>query len=160
MTDGLRMRLGAVTLALLTFAAIVFAVLNFQQSARVALPYDGVAWMDTAQGVVASHVAIDSPAAKAGIRTGDVLKTIEGQPIQRGTDVSRLLWHSGVWAELPYQVSRDGQSFTFPLITTPQKNPNSIENYLRLTALLYLAIGLFIFVRRWNAPRAIHFYVF
>jgi two-component system NtrC family sensor kinase len=26
--------------------------------------------------------------------------------------------------------------------------------------LLYLFIGLFIFVRRWNAPRAVHFYVF
>ncbi len=29
-----------------------------------------------------------------------------------------------------------------------------------MTALLYLFIGLFIFVRRWNAPRAVHFYVF
>ena len=160
MTDGLRMRLGAVTLALLTFAAIVFAVLNFQQSSRVVLPDDGVTWMDAAQGVLASYVAVDSPAAKAGIKPGDVLETIEGQRIQHGTDVSRLLWRSGVWAELPYQVRRDGQSFTFPLITTPQKNPSSTDNYLRLTALLYLAIGIFIFVRRWNAPRAIHFYIF
>ena len=47
-----------------------------------------------------------------------------------------------------------------PLVTAPQENPSSIENYLRVTALLYLFIGLFIFVRRWNAPRAIHFYVF
>src|SRR6202044_2708326 len=41
-----------------------------------------------------------------------------------------------------------------------QENPSSIENYLRILGLLYLFIGLFIFVRRWNAPRAIHFYVF
>jgi two-component system, NtrC family, sensor kinase len=46
------------------------------------------------------------------------------------------------------------------LVTAPQDNSSSIENYLRITALLYLFIGLFIFVRRWNAPRAIHFYVF
>jgi len=26
--------------------------------------------------------------------------------------------------------------------------------------LLFLFIGLFIFIRRWNAPRAVHFYVF
>ena len=47
-----------------------------------------------------------------------------------------------------------------PVITEPEANPGSIENYLRVTALLYLFIGLFIFARRWNAPRAIHFYVF
>src|SRR5208282_4305846 len=34
------------------------------------------------------------------------------------------------------------------------------RHLLSVTALLYLFIGLFIFVRRWNAPRAIHFYVF
>ena len=42
----------------------------------------------------------------------------------------------------------------------PAGQSSSIDNYLRLTALLYLFIGLFIFVRRWNAPRAIHFYIF
>ena len=31
---------------------------------------------------------------------------------------------------------------------------------MRVVGLLYLFIGLFIFVRRWNAPRAVHFYVF
>ena len=55
---------------------------------------------------------------------------------------------------------RDGRTFEAPLVTAPQENPSSIENYLRVTALLYLFIGLFIFVRRWNAPRAIHFYIF
>ena len=35
-----------------------------------------------------------------------------------------------------------------------RKIPSSIENYLRVLGLLYLFIGLFIFVRRWNAPRA------
>jgi two-component system, NtrC family, sensor kinase len=152
------MRLGAVTLALLSFAAIVFAVLNFQQSSRVVLPDDGASWMDTAHGVVASHVGTDSPAARAGIKPGDVLESIDGRPIGRGTDVARMLWRVGVWAEVPYQIRRAGQSFTLPLVTAPQKNP--FTDYLRLTALLYLAIGLFIFVRRWNAPRAIHFYVF
>jgi two-component system, NtrC family, sensor kinase len=155
------MRLGAVTLALLTFAAIIFAVLNFQQGSRIVLPVDGGTWMDTAQGVVASHIAADSPAAKAGIKQGDILESIAGHPIHRGTDVARILWREGTWAELPYQVRRDGQSFTLPLITAGQRNPNERADYLlRLTALLYLAIGIFIFVRRWNAPRAIHFYIF
>lgn len=161
MRDGLQMRLGAVMLALLTFAAIVFAILNFQQGSRVLLPDDGVTWIDAAQGAVAKYVAAESPAAKAGIKAGDVLESIGGQHIGRSVEVARILWHDGAWAELQYRVRRDGQSFTLPLITAAQQNPNERADYLlRLTALLYLAIGIFIFVRRWNAPRAIHFYIF
>jgi two-component system, NtrC family, sensor kinase len=160
MSDGLRMRLGAVTLALLTLTAMVFAVLNFQQSSRVALPDDGATWMDTPQGVVAWRISPDSPAAKAGIKAGDFVESIRGGAIRRGTDVPSVLWRVGPWAEVPYRIRRDGQSFTLPVVTVPRENSGSIANYLRVTALLYLFIGLFIFVRRWNAPRAIHFYIF
>jgi len=42
MNEHLRIRLGAVTLALLTLAAVIFATLNFQQRSRFILPDDGV----------------------------------------------------------------------------------------------------------------------
>src|SRR6202167_3788539 len=160
MKDSLRMRLGAVILALLTLAAIVFAVLNFQQRSLYVLPDDGVTWMDSAQGVAAWHVVADSPAAKAGIRQGDVVEAVRGVTIHRSTDVTRVLFHVGPWTEIRYQLLRDGRAFETPVVTAPQENPSSIENYLRVLGLLYLFIGLFIFVRRWNAPRAIHFYIF
>ena len=154
------MRLGAVLLALLTLSAVVFAVLNFQQRSRFVLPDDGVTWMDTSQGVIAWHVVADSPASRAGIKQNDVVKSVRGVPIQRATDVTRVLFHLGPWAEVHYQMRRSEAAFETRLVTAPQDNSSSIENYLRITALLYLFIGLFIFVRRWNAPRAIHFYVF
>ena len=160
MNDSLRMRLGAVVLALVTLAAIIFAVLNFQQRSRYILPDDGVTWMDTSQGVVAWHVVPDSPAAKAGIKKGDYVAAVRGIPIHRATEVTRVLFRSGPWTEVRYQMKRGGGTFETPVVTAPQENPSSIENYLRITALLYLFIGLFIFVRRWNAPRAIHFYIF
>ena len=160
MNEGLRMKLGAVVLALLTLAAMVFAVLNFQQRSRFILPDDGVTWMDSPQGVVAWHVVNDSPAAKAGIKQGDIVLSIRVTPIHRATDVTRVLFHVGPWSEIRYGMRRAGNSFETTLVTTPQDNPSSIENYLRVTALLYLFIGLFIFVKRWNAPRAIHFYIF
>src|SRR5271170_571601 len=160
MNDSLRMRLGAVLLALLTLSAVVFAVLNFQQRSRYVLPDDGVTWMDSPQGVAAWHVVADSPAARAGIRENDSVESVRGVTIHRATDVTRVLFHVGPWAEIRYQLLRDGRAFETPVVTAPQENPSSIENYLRITALLYLFIGLFIFVRRWNAPRAIHFYVF
>jgi PAS domain S-box-containing protein len=154
------MRLGAVLLALITLSAVVFAVLNFQQRSRFVLPDDGVTWMDSAQGVTAWHVVADSPAARAGIKQNDLVESVRGVPIQRATDVTRVLFHVGPWAEVHYQMRRGEAIFETRLVTAPQDNSSSIENYLRITALLYLFIGLFIFVRRWNAPRAIHFYVF
>src|SRR5271163_4190945 len=160
MNDSLRMRLGAVLLALLTLSAVVFAVLNFQQRSRFVLPDDGVTWMDTSQGVIAWHVVADSPAARAGIRENDSVESVRGVTIHRATEVTRVLFHVGPWAEVHYQMHRGGAAFETRLVTAPQDNSSSIENYLRITALLYLFIGLFIFVRRWNAPRAIHFYVF
>src|SRR6202522_3072261 len=160
MNDSLRMRLGAVLLALITLSAVVFAVLNFQQRSRFVLPDDGVTWMDSAQGVTAWHVVADSPAARAGIKQNDIVESVRAVPIQRATDVTRVLFRVGPWAEVHYQMRRGEAAFETRLVTAPQDNSSSIEDYLRITALLYLFIGLFIFVRRWNAPRAIHFYVF
>src|ERR1700678_4020971 len=154
------MRLGAVVLALLNLAAVVFAVPNFQQRTSFVLPDDGVTWMDTPNGVTAWHVVQDSPAAKAGIKQGDIVDTVRGFTIHRATDVTRVLFRVAPWTEIRYQLRRDARAYETELVTAPQDNSSSIENYLRVTALLYLFIGLFIFVRRWNAPRAIHFYIF
>jgi len=162
MDTSLQMRLGAVILALLTLAAVIFSVLNFQQRSRFIQPDDGITWVDApqGQGVTALHVVPGSAGDRAGIRRGDYLDSIREVAVQRATDVTRVLWRAGPWSEVRYQIRRNGESFQVPLITEPEANPSSIENYLRLTALLYLFIGLFIFVRRWNAPRAIHFYIF
>jgi len=154
------MRLGAVILALLTCAAVTFAILNFEQRSRFIPPDDGITWMDTPQGVVAWHVVAESPGAKAGIKQGDTVQSVRSIAIHHATDVTRVLYRVGPWAEVRYGIQRNGQTFETPLVTAPQETPASIENYLRVTALLYLFIGLFIFVRRWTAPRAVHFYIF
>src|SRR5580704_6839737 len=137
MNDSLRMRLGAVLLALLTLSAIVFAFLNFQQRTRFVLPDDGVTWLDTQQGVVAWHVVPDSPASKAGIKQGDVVETVRGIRIHRATDVTRVLFHAGPWTEVRYQMHRGEAGFETPLVTAPQDSSSSIENYLRITTSLY-----------------------
>src|ERR1700693_2305788 len=160
MNESLRMRLGAVILALLTVAAVIFAVLNLQQRSRFVVPDDGITWMDSPQGVGASHVVADSPGSRAGIKQGDYVQAVRSVVIHRATDVARVLWRVGPWAEVRYGIRRNGESFETPVVTAPQETSPSIENYLRVAGLLYLFIGLFIFVRRWSAPRAIHFYVF
>src|SRR6516225_3305808 len=160
MKESLRVSVGAVVLALATLAAVIFAWLNFLQRSRYDLVDDGVAWTDTADGIEAWKVAADSPASDSGIRAGDLLIAINDVPVPSAASVARRLFRAGPWAQLRYKLSRDGEEFEARLITKPPHKPITVENYLRVVGLLYLFIGLFIFVRRWNAPRAVHFYVF
>ena len=159
MNTALRMRIGVVLLAIATIAAVVFAFLNLRQSSRFVSPDDGVAWVDAPEGVQAWQVLPESPASRAGIKPGDVLQAIDGARIHSATQVTRRLWRAGVWTSVRYQLTRGGLRFEARLITVPASNP-PFQDYIRLVGLLYLFIGLFIFARRWNAPRAVHFYVF
>ncbi len=160
MKQNLRVSLGAVVLALATLAAMIFAWLNFVQRTEFESPDDGVVWLDTTQGVQAQQVAPNSPAVRAGVRVGDRLLAINGVPVARQVQVTKRLWHAGLWSQVRYELSRNGEEFETPLVTAPAEKPTSIENYERVVGLIYLFIGLFIFARRWNAPRAVHFYIF
>jgi len=160
MKENLRVRVGAVVLALATLVAVTFAWLNFLQRSQFDLVDDGVAWSDSAAGIEAWRVAPDSPAAGAGIRPGDILLTINDAQVPSAAQVARRLFRAGLWTQLRYKLTRNGEEFETRLITTPAHKPLTVENYLRVVGLLYLFIGVFIFIRRWNAPRAVHFYVF
>jgi two-component system NtrC family sensor kinase len=160
MKQNLRVSLGAVVLALATLAAVIYAWINFRQRETYEIPDDGVAWMDTSHGAQAWKLAPNSPAARAGIRPGDILLTINGVRVDSQVQVTKRLWRSGLWTQVRYKLIRNGEEFETPLVTAPEDKPTSIENYERVVGLLYLFIGLFIFVKRWNAPRAIHFFVF
>jgi two-component system NtrC family sensor kinase len=160
MKQNLRVSLGAVVLALATLAAMIFAWLNFVQRTEFESPDDGVVWLDTTQGVQAQQVAENSPAARAGVRPGDHLLAINGSPVTRQVQVTKRLWRAGLWTQVRYKLARNGEEFETPLVTAPAEKPTSIENYARVLGLIYLFIGLFIFARRWNAPRAVHFYIF
>ena len=158
--DSLKIRLGAAVLALATLAAIVFGIINFQQRAIFASPDDGVSWNDAQSTVVARHISRNSPAAFAGLRIGDTVLAINDVPVHSSIDVTKRLWRIGLWSKARYQIDRGGKQFEAQLVIQPADRPASLENYLRVVGLLYLFIGLFIFARRWNATRAVHFYVF
>src|ERR1700758_5444617 len=160
MKESLRVSVGAVVLALATLAAVIFAWLNFVQRSRYDMVDDGVAWSDSPSGIEAWKVAPDSPASEAGIRSGDIFLAINDAPVPNASHVARRLFRAGLWTQLRYKISRNGEEFETRLITTPPHKTLSVENYLRVVGLLYLFIGLFIFIRRWNAPRAVHFYIF
>lgn len=154
------MRLAAAALAFLTLAAVIFGVLNFRQRSQFAMPDDGVTWLDTASGAQAWRIEPGSPAAKAGIQPGDIVVAVDGVPIHRATQVTEQLWRAGIWSRVTYQLSRGGEPFEANIVTAPAEKPTLIWNIFGILSFLYLFIGLFIFARRWTAPRAIHFYLF
>ena len=160
MKQSVRVSLGAVVLAVVTLAAVIFAILNFDQRSRFESPDDGVAWRDSDHGVEAWRVSTAGPAWRAGIRQGDRLVEIEGQRVPGALQVTKRVWRAGLWSQLRYKVERGGVTFETPVVIAPAEKPVTAENYLRLVGLIYLFIGIFIFIRRWNAPRAVHFYVF
>src|SRR5215467_13859410 len=160
MKQNLRVSLGAVVLALATLAAVIFALLNFDQRTRYEQVFDGVTWMDTEHGVQARNVSPNSPGSHAAIRTGDILLAFNEASVSRAAEVARRLDRAGLWTKVQYKLLRNGEEFETPVFTASAEKPLATENYLRVVGLLYLFIGLFIFIRRWNAPRAVHFYVF
>jgi two-component system NtrC family sensor kinase len=153
-------RVGAITLVVLIMGAIVFGIINFQQRLSFDVPEDGVSWADSEQGVEALFVSPNSPGERAGIKSGDVLVAIDSQPVGRAVEVVKRLWALGIWSQARYQIQRQNRGFETSLVTAPAPKPLSIENYLRVVGALYLFIGVFIFLRRWNAPRALHFCAF
>ena len=153
-------RVTTVALAVLSLVLVVFGALNFQQRSSYRLPDDGVSWMDSPDGVLAWMVAKDGPGARAGIREHDVLISIDGRPVDNAVDAARVIFQSGVWSMVTYELSRQGEKFQTPVIISPQSSSETLRYYLLLVGLLYLFIGAFILFRRWTAPKSLHFYFF
>ncbi|HTB11625.1 MAG TPA: ATP-binding protein [Bryobacteraceae bacterium] len=157
-----RQQLVSALLVIVTVAAVIAAAINFQQQSRFALPDDGVAWTDQTQGdsdrVVAAYVTPGSPALKAGLRTGDVLLSIEGVRMDNALKATEVLARLGPWRQADYEVQRGGSKFTAKVIIG-QAERDSTVFYQYAVAVVYLAIGLFVYFRRGNAPRALHFFL-
>jgi hypothetical protein len=151
-------RFVAVLLFLLTVAAVVFAGFNFQKEGESAVPDDGVWWVEHNGRLVAERVEANGPGAKAGIKVGDQLVSVNGQDIKSTPSLVRQLYHTGVWHNGSYSLSRASVELDANVLLIPADR--SLNNSLRLIALIYLGIGLYVLLRRWTAAGSTHFYIF
>ncbi|MGF1461433.1 MAG: HhoA/HhoB/HtrA family serine endopeptidase [Leptolyngbyaceae cyanobacterium] len=67
------------------------------------------------EGILIVDVVRNSPAAKAGLQQGDVLVSVDGQPVTEAAAVQDLVEANGVGADLSLQVSRNGTVETISL---------------------------------------------
>jgi two-component system, NtrC family, sensor kinase len=143
---------------LVTATLTVLGLINSVQKARYVTPDDGCGWIATARGVEAYIVERRGPAERAGIQRGDVLDAIGNKKIATATDVSRRLYELGVWSKATYSLKRGGTRFSATVVITPQETHLRFKRFLEFVGFLYLFIGVFIFLRRWQASGALHFY--
>lgn len=151
-------RFAAVVLFLLTVAAVVFAGLNFQTERASAVPDDGVWWNEQNGHLVVARIDPEGPGARAGIKTGDQLVSVNGQEVQNTSSLERQLYRTGVWSKASYSLIRQSVTLDSTVILVPYNR--SFNDWLRFIALIYLGIGLYVLLRRWTAPGSTHFYIF
>ena len=153
-----QVRFVAVLLFLLTVAAVIFAGFNFQKEREFAVPDDGAWWVERGGRLVADRLEANGPAARAGIKPGDQLVSVNGQEVKNTPGLERQLYRAGVWSKATYSLARQSVTVDCSVILTPADR--SLNNWLRLIALIYLGIGLYVLLRRWTAPGSTHFYIF
>jgi PAS domain S-box-containing protein len=158
MNRDFQIRFTAVFLVLLTVAAITMAAISFRKGSQYAAPYDGIWWVEHGQDLVAARVEGDSPGSRAGIRPGDRLVAVDGSPVSRTSAVVQQLYHDGIWAKATYSLVRGAFPLDATVILVPAQR--NASDWLRLVALVYLGIGLYVLFRRWTAPGSTHFYIF
>jgi len=167
MKDASQTRILAIVLAVATVAACVLAAMNFDRESGFDVPTDGIWWVESGAGLRAERVPTLSPGHRAGIRTGDILVSVNDQPTPRVAPLTREMFHSGIWAHATYSILRPvpqsidlhgATKLDIQVILEPKDR--SINQGLRFIALVYLCIGIYVLFRRWTAPKSVHFYVF
>jgi hypothetical protein len=158
----LKTQLANALLVVLTVAAVIAAAVNFQQQSRYQLPDDGVTWTEgevAGQKVVrAVFVAPDGSGRRAGIKTGDILISINTVTVEKPAAVAMILARLGAWSKAEYLIQRSGVEFKAK-VYVGEGVPEPAVYYQYFVGAAYLLIGLFVLARRFNAEKARHFYV-
>lgn len=81
-------------------------------------------------GVLVGGVEPDSPAARAGIRVGDILLSIAGEPVDDPSDVVRqVIENRG--EKIPVELLRDGKKMTVEAVLPAPETPENEGNWPR-----------------------------
>ncbi len=147
---------------ILTVAAVLCAVVNFDQQAKFKLPDDGIVWSEREENghssVEAIYVSLNGPGYKAGIRKGDKLIRIADVRITKAIQVPQVLVAVGAWSRPDYALRRNSVDFQAKVLIA-ERAPSTAIYFQYLVGGTYLIVGLFVWFRRSSAPKASHFFL-
>ncbi len=158
-----RSQLVGTLLLFVTVGAVVAAIFSFKDLRSFPLHDDGVTWVDGKRGaataVVAGYIEPGKSGDNAGIRVGDQLEAIGGQPVRQAIDVPRVLWGIQIMGQTGYTLRRNGIEFQKGPIYISAASRDTSVFYQYLVGSFYLFIGLFVYYRRTSAAKSRHFYI-
>jgi PAS domain S-box-containing protein len=140
------------TLVLVVGAALLlFASAAFVRRIGAMKPLVGVEWAPSDAGPVAVSVDAASPAGMAGLRVGDVLRGVDGEPILSALEADDLAWERDPGSLVSIRVSRGGREETMELVAEwgPRTEPYF---YLFVVGLTFGLSGALIGLR-WPSVR-------
>ncbi len=122
----------------------------------------GWAGMRVSHEKTVSEIFLGGSAEKAGIQAGDSMLTISGISANDTTRLQEITAHIEAGDTLIYQIKRGKQELVFPLILTPPLKARAIIIHF-LTSILvgavFLIIGILVFRRKPQDPRAFIFFL-
>lgn len=179
MKNALQTRALAVALAVATLAVCLLAGFNYSRESSFDVPTDGIWWVEAhgaglptglSAGLRAERVPANSPGERAGIRKGDILIAVNDHETPTLAPLEREIYRTGIWSRVTYSIVRPLKAGAaasarpatakFDALVILEPTDRSINLALRLIALVYLSIGLYVLFRRWTAPKSLHFFIF
>jgi Do/DeqQ family serine protease len=84
--------------------------------------------VDVDKGTLIARIVRNSPAATAGMKSGDIIQSVNGKAVQSSNDVQQAVETTKIGASIPVQVRRNGQNISLnvtpiaaPAITAEQE---------------------------------------
>jgi PAS domain S-box-containing protein len=120
---------------------------------------DGVLWRLTAEGVIADEIAPETPAARVGLRRGDLLLAIDDRPVQQVADVVAALHTADEGASVRYTMLRLGSREVVDVRIAPvPTGSRSLYFLLAGVGIFTLLVGGAVRLRRPRDPATLHFF--
>ena len=92
--------------------------------------YANAAGLDRAAGALVSYVADDSPAANAGLKTGDIVVSVDGKEVADPNAFQYRFTTRGTSGEASLEILRGGtrRKLTIALMVAPENPPRDTRN--------------------------------
>ncbi len=148
-----------VAVTLLTVFLVTIGILNLRDRATWTEPTDGVFWVESESGLKAAEASPDGPGAKAGIRPGDVLYSLDHTPVVNLGQLSDQVYRTGAGGTVVYGLLSGNSVREVPVRLEAKAALKPSDTLRNILAFLYLGIGFFVTIRASHLSRAFHFYL-